>query len=170
MGGTLQVRSEPGRGSVFTLTLPATDAPAPAQASAEQTGPTRYEQRLVHYVEDNTTNVEVMRGVLMQRSQITLQTSVLGLDGLSAIRHSRPDLILLDMQLPDISGLELLRHIKLDDQIASIPVIVVSADATPQNMERALTLGAKHYVTKPLDVAAFLALVDEAVAGAATMA
>jgi len=169
MGGTLQVRSEPGKGSVFTLRLPATNDPAPAHAAPAQSGPTRYQQRLVHYVEDNPTNVEVMRGVLMQRSQITMQTSILGLDGLSAIRHSRPDLILLDMQLPDISGLELLRHIKLDDQIASIPVIVVSADATPQNMERALTLGAKHYVTKPLDIAAFLLLVDQTLAGAGSM-
>ena len=170
MGGTLQVRSAPAQGSVFTLRLPATDDPAPALALPEQPGPTRYQLRLVHYVEDNPTNVEVMRGVLMQRSQITMQTSMLGLDGLSAIRHSRPDLILLDMQLPDISGLELLRHIKLDDQIASIPVIVVSADATPLNMERALTLGAKHYVTKPLDIAAFLALVDEALADVGSMA
>ncbi len=166
MGGTLQVHSVPGQGSVFTLCLPATDDPMPAHARLpEATGPARYQQKLVHYVEDNATNVEVMRGVLMQRKQITLQTSTLGLDGMSAIRHSRPDLILLDMQLPDISGLELLRHLKQDDQIASIPVIVVSADATPQNMERALTLGAKHYVTKPLDIAAFLALVDQALAG-----
>ncbi len=169
MDGTLQVHSTPGQGSVFTLRLPATEDLSPAHATPALPGPSRYQQRLVHYVEDNPTNVEVMRGVLMQRSQITMQTSMLGLDGLSAIRHSRPDLILLDMQLPDISGLELLRHIKLDDQIASIPVIVVSADATPQNMERALTLGAKHYVTKPLAIAAFLALVDESLAGAGSM-
>ncbi len=165
MGGTLKAHSVPGQGSVFTLNLPATDEPTPLLSMPELAGPARYQQRLVHYVEDNATNVEVMRGVLLQRKQITLQTSTLGLDGLSAIRHSRPDLILLDMQLPDISGLELLRHIKQDDQIASIPVIVVSADATPQNMERALTLGAKHYVTKPLDIAAFLDLVDQSLAG-----
>ena len=165
MGGTLQADSLPGKGSVFTLCLPATDDVAPLLTLPEQSGQARYQQRLVHYVEDNATNVEVMRGVLLQRKQITLQTSTLGLDGMSAIRHSRPDLILLDMQLPDISGLELLRHIKQDDQIASIPVIVVSADATPQNMERALTLGAQHYVTKPLDIASFLALVDLALAG-----
>ncbi len=169
MGGTLEAQSLPGRGSVFTLSLPATDDVAPQFTAPEQLGPARYQQRLVHYVEDNATNVEVMRGVLLQRKQITLQTSTLGLDGMSAIRHSRPDLILLDMQLPDISGLELLRHIKLDDQIASIPVIVVSADATPQNMERALTLGAQHYVTKPLDIASFLALVDLTLAGNETM-
>ncbi len=161
MGGTLQAQSMAGEGSVFTLRMPATSERARAEAQPEPPGPGRYQHRLVHYVEDNPTNVEVMRGVLLQRSQITLQTSTLGLDGLSAIRHSRPDLILLDMQLPDISGLELLRHILSDDQLASIPVIVVSAEATPQNMERALTLGARHYVTKPLNIAVFLALLDE---------
>jgi len=122
----------------------------------------------VHYVEDNETNIEVMRGVLAQRAQVMLKTSMLGLDGLAAIRRDRPDLILLDMHLPDISGLELLRHIKQDDSVADIPVIVVSADATPGHMEQALTLGAQHYVTKPLDVAAFLALVDGALEAADT--
>ena len=65
----------------------------------------------MHYIEDNETNIEVMRGVLLQRSQIALSVSMLGLDGLAAVRQQRPDLILLDMQLPDISGLELLRHL-----------------------------------------------------------
>ena len=101
-----------------------------------------------------------MRGVFAQREQIELRTSTLGLDGFSAIRAQRPDLILLDMQLPDISGLELLRHIKQDDDVARIPVIVVSADATPSNMQKALTLGAAHYVTKPVEVGPFLQLVD----------
>ena len=73
----------------------------------------------------------------------------------------RPDLILLDMQLPDISGLELLRHLKADEAVADIPVIVVSADATASRMQEALTLGALHYVTKPVNVAGFLHLLDE---------
>lgn len=114
----------------------------------------------MHYVEDNAINIEVMRGVLAMREQIVLECSALGLDGVAGIRHRRPDLILLDMQLPDVSGLELLRHLKADDLLASIPVIVVSADASPKHMEQALTLGAAHYVTKPLDVTQFLKLVD----------
>jgi CheY-like chemotaxis protein len=72
------------------------------------------------------------------------------------------------MQLPDISGLELLRHLKLDPELAEIPVIVVSADATVAHMQEALTLGALHYVTKPLDVAGFLALLDSALEAADT--
>ena len=116
---------------------------------------------ILHYVEDNETNIEIMRGVMLQRPQIELEVSMHGLDGLGAIRQRRPDLILLDMQLPDISGLELLRHIKNDDDIASIPVIVVSADATTARMQEALTLGAAHYLTKPVDVPVFLEQVDE---------
>jgi len=115
---------------------------------------------MVHYVEDNAINVEVMRGVLALREQIVLETSSLGLDGVAGIRHRRPDLILLDMHLPDISGLALLRHLKDDDLLADIPVIVVSADATPQHVEQALTLGAAHYVTKPLDVGHFNRVVE----------
>ncbi len=162
MGGTMAVTSRAGQGSTFTLTLPAAAAADGTPLAVSKTSDAPYRRRLVHYVEDNETNIEVMRGVLARRSQVELHTSMLALDGLGAIRRERPDLILLDMQLPDISGLELLRHLKQDDDVADIPVIVVSADATPGQMEKALTLGALHYVTKPLEVASFLTLVDDA--------
>ena len=128
----------------------------------------RYRQRRVLYVEDNETNAEIMRGLLLQRPQIRLEVVALGLDALQAARRQRPDLILLDMQLPDISGLELLRHFKNDDDVAGIPVIVVSADATAARMQQALTLGAVHYVTKPLALEPFLAVIDEVLQGLET--
>jgi CheY-like chemotaxis protein len=84
-----------------------------------------------------------------------------GLDGLAAVRLHRPSLILLDMHLPDIDGLELLRHLKDDDDLGSIPVVVVSADATAAHIEAALTAGAAHYVTKPVNLASFLDILDE---------
>ena len=108
------------------------------------------------------------RGIFAQRPQIRFEVSMLGLDGLAAIRATRPDLVLLDMQLPDISGLELLRHFKNDDDVAGIPVIVVSADATAARMQQALTLGAVHYVTKPLALEPFLAVIDEVLQGLET--
>ena len=160
MGGTLQATSEAGVGSIFTLRLPAADKAELPPVQYTDTSPAPYQQRLVHYVEDNETNIEVMRGVLAQRTQIRLETSMLGLDGLAAIRATRPDLVLLDMQLPDISGLELLRHLKQDDSVAHIPVVVVSADATTLQTQQALTSGAVQYVTKPLDVPQFLHIVD----------
>ena len=168
MGGTLAVDSRSGEGSTFTVRMPASCQPVPAARAGAETGPAPYAQRLVHYVEDNPTNVEVMRGVLGQRPQVRLEVSALGLDGLAAIRREPPDLVLLDMQLPDISGPELLRHLKRDDLLAKIPVIVVSADATPDHVREALTLGALHYVTKPVAVAEFLMLVDEALEAAET--
>jgi len=168
MGGTLTATSRAGVGSTFTLCLPSAAQAEPPPAGSGETSSSPYQQRQVYYVEDNETNVEVMRGVLAQRSQIVLRTSTLGLDGLAGIRRERPDLILLDMHLPDISGLELLRHLKQDDELAGIPVIVVSADATASHIEQALTLGALHYVTKPLEVVAFLLLVDSALESADT--
>jgi PAS domain S-box-containing protein len=161
MSGTLEATSRSGSGSIFSLRLP-------AAAGAEwpllpDTGSTAapYQQRTVHYIEDNETNIEVMRGIFAQRTQVRLRASTLGLDGLAAVRRERPDLVLLDMQLPDISGLELLRHLKQDPEVADIPVIVVSADATRGRIEEAMTLGAVRYVTKPIDVAQLLAVVDE---------
>jgi PAS domain S-box-containing protein len=163
MGGSLEASSPPGEGAVFTLELPAAGDSGPAGPADAQADPTAgdYRVRRVHYVEDNETNIEVMRGILMQRPQIELGVTMLGLDALDAIRRAEPQLILLDMQLPDISGLELLRHLKNDPALAGIPVVVVSADATTQRIQEALTLGAAHYVTKPVDIHRFLATIDE---------
>jgi len=160
MGGTLEATSRAGSGSTFTLRLPAAEAATPVPERYTDTSPAPYRERRVHYVEDNETNIEVMRGVFALRAQVVLETSTLGLDGLASIRRRRPDLILLDMQLPDISGIELLRYLKRDDLLADIPVVVVSADATPQHVQQALTLGAANYVTKPLDVSRFLGIID----------
>ncbi|MDP1651066.1 MAG: CHASE domain-containing protein [Rubrivivax sp.] len=169
MGGTLDAASRGGSGSTFTLRLPAAEAAAPAVPERyTDTSPAPYQERRVHYVEDNETNIEVMRGVLALRAQVVLETSTLGLDGMAAIRRNRPDLILLDMQLPDISGIELLRHLKRDDMLADIPVVVVSADASPLHMQQALTLGAAHYMTKPLDVSRFLGIIDKLLEAAET--
>ena len=163
MGGTIRVKSMPGEGSSFILRLPRAVDPDTVRSSLDafDAVPTDYHRRVVHYVEDNETNVEVMRGILAQRAQVTLEVSVTGLDGLAAMRMHRPHLVLLDMHLPDISGLELLRHLKADPATASIPVIAVSADATAQQIDAALDAGAVRYLTKPVDVTELLAAVDD---------
>jgi PAS domain S-box-containing protein len=163
MGGSLRAHSVAGEGSAFILALPCAvdpdtvrsdlDALAPAQAA--------YHRRLVHYVEDNETNVEVMRGILAQRPQVEMQVSITGLDGLAAIRARRPDLILLDMHLPDISGMELLKHLRQDPHTDSIPIVIVSADALTQQIDAAFEAGATHYLTKPVSVSELLGVVDD---------
>jgi CheY-like chemotaxis protein len=162
MGGALHVKSSVGLGSTFTLELPrAAVEPAPSRELEDPSiEPAEYRRRTIHYVEDNETNAEVMRGILALRPQVHLEVSTLGLDGLAAIKASRPSLVLLDMQLPDIDGLELLRHLQGHDETAEIPVIVVSADATEARIAEAIAAGATHYVTKPVNVAQFLAAVD----------
>lgn len=168
MGGKLEARSVAGKGSTFTLRLPAASLGTSTEAPAEPPLAAPYHQRKVHYVEDNPTNVEVMRGMLLQRPQVQLSVSVNGLDGMQSIRRERPDLLLLDMQLPDISGLELLRHLKDDDALAQIPVIVVSADATTARMSEALNMGAVGYLTKPVDMGRLLSMLDDTLASVDT--
>ena len=165
MGGDLSAASDVGRGSLFILSLPlASPEEAAAQTPASASGISDYHHRRVHYIEDNETNVEVMRGMLAQRPQLDLRVSANGLDGLAAIRTHRPDVLLLDMHLPDISGLELLRHLKLDPGTRGIPVIVVSADALPTQIDEALQAGAHRYLTKPVNVGELLEALDELLA------
>ncbi len=163
MGGHLHAVSDVGCGSSFVLSLPAMHNPdtVPSDLTSLSTGRPEYHRRHVHYVEDNEVNVEVMRGVLAQRPQVQLQVSANGLDGLAAIRAARPDVVLLDMHLPDISGLELLRHLKLDPSTSAIPIVAVSADVLPAQIDAALLAGAHGYLTKPLNVGELLAVVDE---------
>jgi CheY-like chemotaxis protein/two-component sensor histidine kinase len=166
MGGSLRAQSVAGEGSSFILTLPRAPSAdgGPTIESILPGEPAIYRRRLVHYIEDNETNIEVMRGMLLRRPQVLLGVSMGGLDGLAAVRQQRPSLILLDMHLPDIDGLELLRYLKNDDDLGSIPVVVVSADATAAHIEAALTAGAAHYVTKPVNLGSFLAIIDELLA------
>ena len=171
MGGMLSWSPRPGPGACFVLKLPAVAVAAGAGlgplAAPEDDG-AGYARRLVHYVEDNETNVLLMQGMLAQRPQIELTVSHLGLDALGAVRARRPDLILLDMHLPDVDGLELLRHFKHDDDTAAVPVLVLSADATQERIEHAVAAGAAGYLSKPIDLAALLSAVDEILAKADT--
>ena len=101
-----------------------------------------------------------MRGILAQRPQVQLSVSETGGDGLAAIRAEPPSLVLLDMHLPDMDGLDVLRELRSDPALADIPVIVVSADATTSRIEMAFAEGATEYTTKPVDVGSFLSQLD----------
>ncbi len=170
MKGSLRAKSSAGQGSSFILSLPLAIEPDTVRSGLDEltTASTAYHRRRVHYIEDNETNVEVMRGILAQRAQVELAVSLTGLDGLAAVRARHPDLILLDMHLPDISGLELLHHLKADPQLAGIPVVMVSADALAEQIDAALQAGSSHYLTKPVNVGELLSVLDSLLEGLET--
>ena len=163
MGGSIRVKSVPDEGSSFILKLPKAVDPDTVRSMLDEfeSLPAEYHRRIVHYIEDNETNVEVMRGILAQRAQVQLEVSMTGAEGLAAVSAKLPHLILLDMHLPDLSGLELLACLKADPLTAAIPVVVVSADATAQQIDAALDAGAVRYLTKPVAVNELLATIDD---------
>lgn len=167
MGGSLRAETVDGPGARFVLRLPAADTAAPATPKlpppAEPApAPPRRQQRVL-YVEDNPLNVEVMRDVLAQRPGLELEIATTAAAGLLALAERPPALLLLDWQLPDGDGLTVLSRLR---QLggAPPPVVVVSADAQPEQVAMAQAAGAGHYLTKPIDVRKLLALVDELLA------
>lgn len=163
MGGHLRVRSVEGEGSTFTLELPCAAAAHGVASGFGDLGPAApsYGTRRVHYIEDNEINAEVMRGVLAQRPQLEVSVSGTGTEGLEHIRTRAPDLVLLDLHLPDMHGLEVLQRLRSDPRTAQVPVVVVSADALQDQIEGAMRAGAQRYLTKPVDVREVLSLVDD---------
>jgi PAS domain S-box-containing protein len=166
MGGRLDVHSAPGEGSSFTLVLPggADDEAAPSTRHAALGAGAAYPARRVLAVEDNDTNVEILRAMLALRPQIEVLVAGTGSQGLALARTQGPDLVLLDLDLPDIDGIEVLRRLRADPSTAALPVIVVSAHAQAELMNAALEAGANDYVAKPLEVKALLHAVDRQLA------
>jgi CheY-like chemotaxis protein len=110
-------------------------------------------------IEDNLFNLRLLEVILQDRPNITLLAAMQGSVGLDLARRHEPDLILLDLNLPDIPGREVLARLQQSAITRDIPVVVISADATPNQIDRLLDAGAKAYLTKPLDVNEFLATV-----------
>jgi CheY-like chemotaxis protein len=164
MGGTLGVSSEVDRGSRFWIELPLSSDQQPCQTvrtTAPRTLDAGSGAGTVLYIEDNVANVRLMQRVLQRRPGVKLVHAAEGQLGVDMAREHRPDLILLDLHLPDLPGEEVLRRLWEDPLLRLIPVAVLSADATPSQTRRLLAAGATAYLTKPLDVAEVLQLIDD---------
>ena len=166
MGGTLRVTSRPEAGCTFSLDLALAAAPGEREAPAivrvpvvRETGPRPAQQIL--YIEDNLSNLALVDGLLARRPGTTVLSAMQGRVGVSLARDHQPALILLDRHLPDIPGEEVFRLLRADSRTRDIPVIVLSADAMPSRMRQFLDGGVRAYLTKPLDVPALLAAIDE---------
>jgi CheY-like chemotaxis protein len=116
------------------------------------------------YIEDNLSNLKLVEEVLREGPQTKLLTATKGRFGLHLARQYLPDLILLDLHLPDLQGWDVLAELQADPATRSIPVIVVSADATPGQIKRLLSAGARAYLTKPLDIEEFFRVTRELLA------
>jgi CheY-like chemotaxis protein len=115
---------------------------------------------VVLQIEDNPSNSALVEQVLAKRPGVRLVSAGEGRTGLELARQHRPDLVLLDLHLPDLPGDELLHRLKAVPELADTKVVVVSADATPSRIREMLDLGVEGYLTKPVDVEALLRLVD----------
>lgn len=161
MGATLGADSEVGVGSTFWIDLPRADSgPAPAAASVAAPNAVRAVPFDVLYIEDNRSNLDVVAAFLAPHAHVRLRTASTGDDGLALARERRPDIILLDIHLPGMDGYEVLQRLRADPGLRDIPVIALSADAMPHDVQRGLAAGFDRYIAKPVDLNALLGAID----------
>jgi signal transduction histidine kinase/CheY-like chemotaxis protein len=168
MAGTLGVESTVGRGSTFWVEFPIVENPVERIERLDHlggttvVGPVALERPSVLHIEDNLSNIKLIERVLAQRPGLNLIPAMQGRLGLELARQHRPALILLDLNLADVSGEDVLHLLRDDPATSQIPVAIVSADAMPRQVQRLLASGATAYLTKPIDVRQLLDLVDKA--------
>jgi PAS domain S-box-containing protein len=168
MGGTLELTTAVELGTTFWVELSVAERPVPppedsgpGDAAATQEAEHAATQLTVLYIEDNLSNLQLVDRVVSRRGGVNLISAMRPMLGLDLAREHDPDLVLLDLHLPDMPGEEVLRRLRSDPRTAEIPVVVLSADARPSLIKRLLASGARAFLTKPLDVAELLALLDQ---------
>ena len=164
MGGSLTVQSAVDEGSTFSVELARVEDPVRQLPTIEPVAagsrPARGPEKTVLHVEDNLSNLRLVEQLVLQRPEVRLINAIQGRLGLELAREHRPDLILLDLHLPDMQGTEVLAELQRDPQTRDIPVTIISADMTAGLVERLKDAGARGHMTKPLDVEALLGLLD----------
>jgi signal transduction histidine kinase len=170
MGGTIEVDSTQGVGTAVTIELAGDQRPVlepgpePPDAPPAAFGDGDGRPQVVLYIEDNLSNLTLVQRILERHADVELMPAMQATIGLELARQHLPDLIVLDLHLPDMPGAEVLKRLKADASTREIPVIVLTADASKGQQERVLALGAEDYLTKPLDVARFLHIIADKLA------
>jgi PAS domain S-box-containing protein len=174
MGGVIDVESTVGKGSVFSIELKLTDEPqaiaheGDAMDVAQARVPTDAHARTLLYVEDNPANLMLVEDLIARRPDIRLLSARDGIRGIEIARASLPDVILMDINLPGISGIRALKILADDPITAHIPVVALSANAMPHDIEKGLEAGFFRYLTKPIKINEFMATLDVALKFAET--
>jgi PAS domain S-box-containing protein len=162
MGGVINVESTVGVGSVFWIELLLTPAPTLAVGCSQSTpvdpaqAPAGARRRTLLYVEDNPANMKLVEKLMAQRADIRLLGAVNGTLGVEVARASQPEVILMDINLPGISGIEAMKILREDPATAHIPIVALSANAMPRDIEKGLKAGFFRYLTKPIRVTEFM--------------
>lgn len=165
MSGKTGVESVLGEGSTFWIELPIVDSQLREAMKSEVKAifdlKMAQKKGTILYIEDNISNIELVQQILSGECPgVHLLTETFGKIALTRAKEVMPDLILLDLNLPDMHGSEVIRRLKEEETTSAIPVIIISADAMPAQQKRLLQLGAREYLTKPLDVRALLQVID----------
>jgi PAS domain S-box-containing protein len=166
MGGRIGCESEEGQGTTFWVELPITEAPIERFEREDEGalpaagGATGTRVSTVLFIEDNLSNVKLISHVLRRRPHAQLIPAMQGSLGVELARKHRPDVVLLDLSLPDMDGRDVLRRLKAAPETTDIPVVVLSAEAAPTRVDELRAAGADGYLTKPLDVKEFLTILD----------
>jgi PAS domain S-box-containing protein len=172
MGGILDVSSTPGQGSTFWVELAVVEGPVERHdrlnsvPTDERTPPTAARRHRVLHIEDNLSNLKLVERILARGPAVEVIPAMQGRIGLDLAGQHQPAVILLDLHLPDMSGEAVLQQLRDDPATAAIPVIILSADATPGQVQRLVAAGALAYLTKPLDARELLRLLDQTLADA----
>jgi len=159
MNGTCGVQSEEGKGSTFWVRFPLVHPPVPKrlcdEGEAEPFLGFSMPTSLV-YIEDNDTNIELMQSILSPYKNVKLLVAKTGENGIGLIRSISPDMILIDIDLPDMNGFEVCTQLQLEKELKHIPRVALSASAMQSDIDQAFLVGFSEYVTKPIHIATFL--------------
>lgn len=168
MGGEIGVESAVGTGSMFWFELNMAAAPQPAVGAAKLLAPHQAHvqhgeaQRTLLYVEDNQANMQLVEQLIARRPDLRLLTAGNGMLGIELARTHQPDVILMDIHLSGMSGIQALQILRVDPVTAHIPVLAISANAMPHDIKKGLEAGFLRYLTKPINVNEFMDALDTA--------
>jgi signal transduction histidine kinase/CheY-like chemotaxis protein len=171
MGGKIGLESEVGVGSTFWIEFERTEGQARIADEHIETAPVQpdevdeNQEHRVLYIEDNLANLQLLQRLFADRPNIEMMSAMQGHLGVELAQEHKPDLILLDLNLPDIDGDEVLERLAQDARTSDIPVVMITADATPGQARRLIQAGAFDYLTKPIDVTKFFRVVDHILEG-----